>query len=123
VKLLLDHCVPKPFGRLLFGHEVKTAYQMRWANLGNGKLLLAAAAEGFDAFITVDPNIRYQQNLSKIALPFIALVAIDNDLETLRPYGAFVIGALSRLEGKQLRCIHADGRVEIVKQGARSRKG
>jgi hypothetical protein len=122
VKLLLDHCVPKPFGRLLFGHEVKTAYQMDWANLGNGKLLLAAATERFDAFITVDLNIRYQQNLSRLPLPVIALVAIDNDLETLRPYGAFVIGALSHLEGKHLRCIHADGRIEIVKHAMRRRK-
>jgi hypothetical protein len=122
VKLLLDHCVPKPFGRLLLGHEVKTAYQMGWANLGNGKLLLAAAAEGFDAFITVDLNIRYQQNLSKLALPVIALVAVDNDLETLRPYGAFVIGELSHLGGNHLRCIPADGRIEIVKHAIRRKK-
>ena len=39
MKVLLDHCVPRPFGRLLTGHEVATTYEMDWARLFNGKLL------------------------------------------------------------------------------------
>jgi hypothetical protein len=41
-----------------------------WAELTNGKLLNAAEAAGFDVMVTVDQNIRYQQNLKgrKIAL-------------------------------------------------------
>jgi hypothetical protein len=113
VKLLLDHCVPKPFGRELTGHEVSTAYQMGWANIGNGKLL-AAAARQFDVFITVDLNIRYQQNLVKLPLPVIAMVAVDNELETLRPYAAFVLEILPRLQGKQLTCVYSDGRMEVM---------
>jgi hypothetical protein len=35
---------------------------MGWADLDNGRLLLAAE-ESFDLFLTVDTNIRYQQNL------------------------------------------------------------
>ena len=41
-----------------------------WDTLGNGELLNAAEAAGFDVFVTTDRNLRYQQNLAgrKIAI-------------------------------------------------------
>jgi hypothetical protein len=36
---------------------------MGWAEFTNGKLLSAAEEAGFDVMVTVDQNIRYQQNL------------------------------------------------------------
>jgi hypothetical protein len=113
VKLLFDHCVPRPFRRELVGHEVKTAYQMGWSNLGNGKLL-EAAARSFDALITVDQNIPFQQNLQRPPLSVLILVAVDNDPETLKPYAPFVLEVRSRLTAPVLVRIYADGRVEVV---------
>jgi predicted nuclease of predicted toxin-antitoxin system len=63
MKILFDHGTPVPLRRTLTGHEVSTAYEMGWAKLGNGDLL-AAAEKSFDAFITTDQNLRYQQNLA-----------------------------------------------------------
>jgi hypothetical protein len=113
VKLLFDHCVPRPFRRELPGHEVKTAYQMRWSNLGNGKLLSAAAGT-FDALITVDQNIPYQQNLERPPLTVLILVAVDNDPETLKPFGPSVLDTLAQIKEPVLLRIYADGRVETV---------
>lgn len=37
---------------------------MGWEQVGNGVLIAAAEAAGFDVMITADQNIRYQQNLT-----------------------------------------------------------
>lgn len=84
MNVLLDHCVPKPFGRLLVGHEFRTTFQMGWQKLANG-VLLAKAAEQFELFITVDQNVQHQQNLTNLPLAVILLVAPNNQIETLRP--------------------------------------
>jgi hypothetical protein len=63
-RVLLDHCVPRPFRGLLVKCIVATAAEMGWAALKNGELLDAAEADSFDILITADKNLRYQQNLS-----------------------------------------------------------
>jgi hypothetical protein len=70
MRVLFDHCTPYGIARFLVGHEVSPARKLGWAELTNGKLLNAAEAAGFDVMVTVDQNIRYQQNLKgrKIAL-------------------------------------------------------
>ena len=73
LKIFLDHCVPKRLLRLLAEHEVKTAYQMGWAAKKNGELLKLVASE-FEVFLTVDQNLRHQQNLASSSLKFIVLV-------------------------------------------------
>ena len=52
------------------GHTVSTAAQRGWDRFGNGELLNAAEAAGFDVLVTTDKNIRYQENLTgrKIAI-------------------------------------------------------
>ena len=61
MKILLDECVPRPLARHLQGHEVQTVPQAGWASTVNGPLIKLAEAD-FEAFITVDKGIRYQQN-------------------------------------------------------------
>jgi len=67
---------------------VRTVQQAGWTSLNNGALLRAAAKAGFEAFVTVDQNIPFQQNLGKGTLGVIVLVARSNrfaDLEPLIP--------------------------------------
>jgi len=54
VKVLFDHCVPKPLRRELPDHDITTARAMRWEGLKNGRLLDEAQAAGFDVLLTVD---------------------------------------------------------------------
>ena len=49
----------------------------------NGQLLSLAAAR-FDAFITADQNLGYQQNLAALPVAVVVLMAHDNRLSTLR---------------------------------------
>ena len=62
MRILLDHGTPAPLGKKLPEHAVSTAYEMGWAGLDNGALLIAAE-RSFDIFITTDKNLRYQQTL------------------------------------------------------------
>ena len=63
MKILFDHGTPAPLRRALLGHAVSTAYEMGWTELDNGALLKATETD-FDALITTDQNLRYQQNLT-----------------------------------------------------------
>jgi hypothetical protein len=77
--LLLDHCVPRRFGRLLLPHEVQTAAQVGFDAPKNGALLRAASAAGFDAMITVDQGIAFHQNLTALPIGVILLMAPNNE--------------------------------------------
>jgi hypothetical protein len=70
MKLLFDQGTPVPLRRYLLNHITETAYEKGWNDIGNGELLRLAEAEDFDALITTDQNLCYQQNLSdrKIAI-------------------------------------------------------
>lgn len=60
MKVFSDECVDRRLPRDIVGHYVKTASQMGWTTIKNGELL-ALAAERFDAFVTVDRNLSFQQ--------------------------------------------------------------
>ena len=65
MKVLFDQGTPVPLRRHLHPHVVDTAGERGWSRLKNGDLLDQAEANRYDAFITTDTNLRYQQNLSK----------------------------------------------------------
>jgi hypothetical protein len=96
LKIFLDHCVPKRLLRLLPEHEVKTAFQMGWAAKKNGELLKLTEGE-FEVFITVDQNLRYQQNLASSRLTVIVLIAASNRYDDLAPLILQVKTALTNL--------------------------
>lgn len=102
MKILLDHCVPKRLRRLLPTHEVRTAYEMGWSGLKNGKLLAEAAAAGFSILLTVDQNIPHQQNQATLPLAIIIIVAADNRFETLAPAVAEIEIILSSISSGQI---------------------
>ena len=72
MRILFDHGTPVPLRRLLSGHDISTAYELGWAALENGALLSAAEAE-FDALITTDQSLRYQQNRTGRRLAILVL--------------------------------------------------
>lgn len=87
MKILLDENMPTKvkydFGE---GFNVNTVRDMGWLGKKNGELLGLAAFNGFDIFITLDKNLKNQQNLNKVDLRFIVLLAKDNKHQTLQPY-------------------------------------
>jgi hypothetical protein len=72
VKILFDECIPRPLRPLLGEFEISTAQEMGWGRVKNGELL--KRAEGvFDAFLTSDQQLKYQQNLKDRRLAILVL--------------------------------------------------
>ena len=72
---------------------------MGWSGIKNGQLLALAAVD-FDAFITVDKNLPYQQNLPTLPVSVVLLDAYSNELAVLLPLVPPLERALSSLEPK-----------------------
>ena len=96
MRLLLDECVPKRLKRELLGHDAKTVQDLGWAGIKNEKLLRLADAQ-FDALLTVDQGIEYQQNLSGLSITVVVIMAASNDVDDLRPLLPGVEEALAKL--------------------------
>ena len=97
MRVLLDECVPRKLGRELTDHEVVTVTERGWSGVENGELLALAEAE-FDVFLTVDQNLKYQQNLTSIKIGLILMIARNNGLKALSPLMPEVRRALETIK-------------------------
>ena len=95
MRVLLDHCVPRPLAELLSGHEVSTTAMMGWQKESNGRLLTLAAAQ-FDVFLTVDQNLSRQQNTGELPLLVIVMRCRSNSLDALSPIAPSVRALLDQ---------------------------
>lgn len=84
MRILLDECIDRRFEKELGGHEVMTVPQVGWAGIKNGELLSRAQPQ-FDAFITVDRNLAFQQKIPQFTIAVIVLESPTNRLKDLRP--------------------------------------
>ena len=105
MRLLLDESVPKRLRSYLSSHDVKTVVEMGWSGAKNGALL-ALAARDFDAFVTVDKNLPYQQNLATLPVAVVVLRAVSNELRSLVPLMPRLEVALAQLQPGT--CIQVD---------------
>lgn len=83
MRILLDECIDRRFAKELEGHEVLTVPQVGWAGIKNGELLSRAQSQ-FDAFVTVDRNLAFQQNIPQFSIAVIVLESPTNRLKDLR---------------------------------------
>jgi hypothetical protein len=103
MRILLDESVPRALGFLIQGHFVRTAQAAGFAGLLNGDLLAAMKAVDFDALITFDQNLPYQQNVH-LPVAVIVLVAPNNRVETAVRFAPLILKGLINLKaGEVLR--------------------
>lgn len=102
MRVLLDENLPHQL-RPLFANsiEVITVSYRGWKGKENGELLRMAAAE-FDAFVTTDRGILYEQNLEGIELGIVLLEANRNHYEALAPLISQVNTVLKTLQKGQV---------------------
>jgi predicted nuclease of predicted toxin-antitoxin system len=104
VKLLLDECIDWRLARELPGHDVKSARQMGWSSVKNGELMKLAAT-AFDAFVTVDRNLSFQQHLSNLPISVVVLRCYSNRLSELKALVPELMAALPNLPERQVMMI------------------
>jgi hypothetical protein len=86
MRVILDNCVDRRFAATITGHEVEHASARGWEELTNGKLLDAAEAAGFDLLLSVDKNLRFQQNFANRRIALVVLDAKRIDLASLQSF-------------------------------------
>jgi predicted nuclease of predicted toxin-antitoxin system len=98
MRILLDECVPRRLRRRFPSHDVRTVPEMGWSGKKNGELLQLMNGQGFEVLVTVDQNIRHQQNLQTAGVAVIVLVASSNrlaDLVPLMPSALVSLGSIN----------------------------
>ena len=100
--LLLDGCVPRPLRRDLVGHDVRHVVDMGWSSKRNGELLRLMVAEHFEALLTVDQNLEFQQNLRALGIGVVLVLAKTNRVKELRPLVPQILAALNRVMAGEL---------------------
>jgi len=85
MRLLLDENLPHGLkSDLGIEVEIRTVQEMGWAGMKDREILTRASDSGFIFLITIDKNLRYQQNMERFTIRLIVLMAQDNRRETLR---------------------------------------
>lgn len=101
MRILLDESVPRALGFLLQGHFLRTVQAAGFAGLLNGELLAAMKLAEFDALVTFDQNLSYQQNVN-LPVAVVVLVAPNNRVETALKFAPLILNALIALNAGQL---------------------
>lgn len=100
--LLLDECVPRPLKQHLPGHDVRHVVDMGWGGRRNGDLLRLMLDARFDALLTVDQNLPFQQNVQASGIGVVVVLSKTNRLKELRSFVPAVIEALAAIGPGQL---------------------
>jgi predicted nuclease of predicted toxin-antitoxin system len=98
MKLLLDECVPRRI-KHLFAEEgliCETVQDAGWSGKENGELLGLAEAQ-YEVLITIDKNIRYQQNLAGRKTSILIIHSESNDYEDVRKHIPAALDALESI--------------------------
>jgi hypothetical protein len=85
---------------------VHSVHTRRWSDLDDGPLLDIAERE-YDAFITADQNIRFQQNLRGRTLRILVLRAPRTSLPALAPLVPAILAGLAEMPAGELRIVAA----------------
>ena len=103
MRLLIDECVPRKV-KFLFadgGHECEMVRDAGFSGKENGELL-DLAEERFDVLVTIDKNIRHQQNMTSRKIAILIIRPALNDLDDIRPHVPHALVVLQTLKPGQM---------------------
>ncbi|CAN5786798.1 hypothetical protein BH24DEI2_BH24DEI2_24650 [soil metagenome] len=108
MKIIVDECLPNRLTKVLshHGHEAVLVQKAGYGGLKDGALL-SAIQEKFAAFVTIDGNLTFQQNLSKSRIGIIVLEAPTNTFEDIDPLVPKILKALEGLKPGSI--VHVQG--------------
>ena len=101
MRVLLDEQLPVDLAAALEGHSVDTVVGRGWTGITNGELLRRMGAE-YDALVTMDRGIEFQQNLATVSIGILLVRAPSNRMVHLLPLVPTMLQALPALKPGQL---------------------
>lgn len=106
MRVLLDENLPHDLTELLVGLDVMTVQGVGWAGVKNGELLRRASGQ-VDAFVTMDRNLRHQQNLAALPFGVVLIAAPSNRIQDILPLIGALVAALAKIRPGQLEHVGA----------------
>ena len=86
MRVLLDEQLPLDLAAALQGRRVDTVAGRGWTGITKGELLRRMGGE-YDAVVTMDRGIEFQQNLTSVAVGVLLVRASPNRMVHLQPLG------------------------------------
>ena len=81
--VLFDEDVPRQLRRDLEEYRIRTVQEEGWSSVKNGELLRLSSGT-FDAFVTADKRLRFQQNISRFDIGVVVIATRDTRLPRLQ---------------------------------------
>ena len=106
MRVLLDEQLPVELAAALRGHSVDTVVHRGWAGITNGELLRRMGTE-YDALVTMDRGIEFQQDLATVSVGILLVRAPSNRIVDLLPLVPAILETLPALKAGQLHRIGA----------------
>jgi predicted nuclease of predicted toxin-antitoxin system len=99
MRILVDECAPQALKAALVagGYDCTTVQEAGWSGKENGELLDLAEAS-FEVVVTIDRNLRYQQNLTGRRIALLIVRAPSNRVADLQPHFPACIAALRTMQ-------------------------
>jgi hypothetical protein len=104
VRVLLDEQLPIDLAAALQGHSVDTVVGRGWTGITNGELLRRMGTE-YEALVTMDRGIEFQQNLAAASVGVLIVRARSNRMIHLIPLVPAILEALPLIKPGQLHRI------------------
>jgi len=103
MKILLDENLPDDLKYEFQNMDIYSVNDMKWNSKKNGELLTLMVENNFDVLITLDQNLKFQQNLSKFKIQVVCLKVPDSKIETSKPFVPKILEILrSNLKDKYI---------------------
>jgi hypothetical protein len=99
---LLDENLPHQLRHELPGYDCYTVAFMGWAGVENGELLRRTASVDFDALVTTDSGVEFEQNLVNLPVAVVILHAPSNDIDDLLPLLPALLKSLATLPTNEI---------------------
>jgi hypothetical protein len=93
MRVLLDEQLPLDLCAELRGHVVDTVAGRGWAGIKNGELLRRMRGQ-YDALVTMDRSIEFQQRVQILPFGIVLVRAPSNRLRDLTPLVPSILAAL-----------------------------
>ena len=104
MRVLLDEQLPLDLAAALQGHSVDTVAGRGWTGITNGELLRRMEGQ-YDALVTMDRGVEFQQNLTAVTVAILLVRARSNRMVHLQPLVPAILDALPTLKPGQLHRI------------------
>jgi predicted nuclease of predicted toxin-antitoxin system len=109
MRLLFDENTPFSLRRELIGHECNSVTRLHWRGTDNGALLTQAEMAGFDVLVTLDDDMKPEQNMEGRRIAILVLKPEAQGKAATKAPAGRVLLALSTLKPGEIRVVgHRD---------------